>query len=134
MEVVKTVVIDLGPDQVYPAPEQGKVRVELSIRDLAGLMATHRRDGVLGAVLGQIVNSDLTYQVADQVVQYQWDTNEHPTLVQGTLDICWRVLNLWGHKLESFKVDGRLAAGKKLTTKLNELVESDELPGGLPCV
>lgn len=134
MEVVKTVVIELGPDQVYPAPEQGKVRVELSIRDLAGLMATHRRDGVLGAVLGQIVNSDLTYQVADQVVQYQWDTNEHPTLVQGTLDICWRVLNLWGYKLESFRVDGRLAAGKKLTTKLNELVEEGELPGSLPCV
>jgi len=133
LEVVKSVVIELGPDKVYPAPEQGKVRVELTIRDLAGLMATHRK-GVFGAVIAQLANTNITSRLGQQVAEYLWDTNEHPTLIQGVINICWYILVTIGYKLESVEVDLRLQAGKNLTTKLAQLVEDGELQGGLPCV
>lgn len=135
METIRSVVIELGPDQVYPAPEEGKVRVELTIRNLASLMATHRTPkGVFGAVMAQLANTNITSRLGQQVAEYLWDTNEHPTLVQGVINICWYILVTIGMKLEAAEVDRRLQAGRRLTTKLVELVDKGELPGGLPCI
>ncbi|MCK5308742.1 MAG: hypothetical protein KAJ73_09035 [Zetaproteobacteria bacterium] len=134
MDVLKEFIIELGPDQVYPSTEEGKVRVALTVRDVAGLLSFHHRDGGLGAVLSQVANTNITERVGGQVIEYLWDTNEHPTLIQGVLNICWSILVKAGYKLESAVVDRRLEAGKELTTTLAKMVDEEVLGGFLPCV
>lgn len=134
MERFQKFVFDFHENDIYPAPEEGKARLEVPVREVTGQMATHRRNGALGAVLSQLVNSGSSDRLAGQVVEYLFDTNEHPTLVQGVLNFCYHVLVKAGYKLEAAYVDGRLEAGKKLTTKLAKLVDDGDLPAGLPLV
>jgi hypothetical protein len=126
------VVVSVDADNVRTV-EDG-FEVELSIRDISALMAPYHRKGVLGALLLQLANNSLTFQVGRQVVDYLKSTNAHPTLIQGMLNVCWVILVQTGYFLESAVVDARLEAGKKLTTKLAKLVDEGELGGELPCI
>jgi hypothetical protein len=133
VKVVERVAIQVKEDAISEA-EDGEVTVSPTVRQVASAMATYRKSGTLGAVLAQLANSNMTPYVAKEVVDYMWETNEHPTLVQGVLDICWCILLEAGKRLEDYHPDARLRAGKELTTKLVEMVEEYELPHSLPCV
>ncbi len=133
MDRFEKFVFEFRENDIYPAPEVGKARLEVPLREVTGQMMVYQRNGALGAVLCQLANTS-TSRLADQVVDYMIDTNEHPTLVQGVLNFCFAVLVKFGNKIEAQYVDGRLEAGKKLTTKLAKMVDDGELPAGLPLV
>lgn len=111
-----------------------KYALQVPVRDVTKQMSVFQRNGALGAVLAQLANSNTTSRLADQVVDYLFETNEHPTLIQGVLDFCFSVLVKAGYKLENMYVDRRLEAGKSLTTKLAKFVEDGDLPAGLPLI
>lgn len=126
MKVIDTVVLE--------ARDGSKVRV--SVRSLAHAFSTSNKDGALGAVLAQLANSSFTARAGEQITQYLLDTNEHPTLIQGTMGILWSALLTFGRFVKDKELpnDPRLAATLELTRKLVDLVDEGELPTGLPCV
>lgn len=131
MEEVRSVTIEFDMDDVHV--EEGTAKVDVSIRKLVNAMNVWNKGGALPAVLTQIANSFGTDRLSDNVVEYLFEMNTHPTLLQGVLNICWNILVKSGYKLEDAYTDIRLDAGKELTTKLAKMVDACDLPGNLPC-
>lgn len=123
-----------GDFEEFSDDDGKKYSLQVSVREVASQMAVHRRNGALGAVLCQLSNTSMTSRLADQVVDYMFDTNEHPTLVQGVLNFCFAVLVKFAYRIEPHYVDARLEAGKKLTLKLAKFVDDGDLPAGLPLI